>query len=190
MCTVYPVLACVVCYNTVPIIYLLNLQAAKAGPGLKGISYSSAETPAAFDFSDPPAPLSVPNDPTPSPPVTPTSVMNNSDASPMPSALAPSEPRQQEGASNSSDLSNLFEGLFDNPKAESAPGKSSSQPSPDQSLQVTIIERIIVTKQSMLDTPASSLSIRWQFWQLLGLSNLSAGIAANNLGAESFEAPA
>ncbi|KAL3161467.1 hypothetical protein ABBQ32_010349 [Trebouxia sp. C0010 RCD-2024] len=110
-------------------------QSSVKGPGLKGISYTlaSSDVPSAFNFSDPPSPLSVPKSRIPSPPVTPSTVMNNSSSSPMPSAIAPSQSRQPEGSSNDQGISNLFEGLFDSVGTESSPEKSSQVP--NQQLQ-------------------------------------------------------
>lgn len=109
----------------------VQLQSLIKGPGLKGIAYtlSSADVPSAFDFSNPPSPLSVPKDSTRSPPVNPGNVMNNSSSSPMPSALAPSQPKQQGGSSDEQEIPNPFAGLFDSITSESAPDKSSQVPS-------------------------------------------------------------
>lgn len=111
-------------------------QASKGGPGLRGVSYSLSETPSApaFNFSDPPEALSVPEDPTPSLPVDPGSVMNSSSASPMPSALAPLPTKQQEGAASEQEMANPFEGIFDTPKSESGPSNTSLE-APSQSFQ-------------------------------------------------------
>ena len=100
------------------------------------LSDESSSAPA-FDFSDPPPPLDTPQDPTPSPEINPGSVMNSSSSSPIPSALAPSEPRQQEGVTNGQDTPNPFEGLFDLPKTELAPGIAPAQ-GPSSSFQVCI----------------------------------------------------
>ncbi|DBA79659.1 hypothetical protein WJX77_000952 [Trebouxia sp. C0004] len=105
-------------------------QSSKTGPAFKRVSYvlsdESSSAPA-FDFSDPPPPLDTPQDPTPSPENKPGSVMNNSSSLPIPSALAPSQPRQQEGLTNSQDTSDPFKGLFEQPKTELAPGKAPAQ---------------------------------------------------------------
>lgn len=107
-------------------------QSTVKGPGLKGISYSM-DIASAFDFLDPPAPLSVPKDPTPSPPVNPSNVMNNSSSSPMPSALAPSQSRQQENSDGGEAIANPFAGLLDSINSEATPDKSPEVP--DQFLQ-------------------------------------------------------
>ena len=95
----------------------------------------------AFDFLDPPAPLSVPKDPTPSPPVNPSNVMNNSSSSPMPSALAPSQSRQQENSDGGEAIANPFAGLLDSINSEATPDKSPEVP--DQFLQVASIVPLV-----------------------------------------------
>lgn len=105
-----------------------NKQSTVKGPGLKGVSYS-VDLASAFDFLDPPAPLSVPKDSTPSPPVDPSNVMNNSSSSPMPSALAPSPSKQQEGSSGEESIGNPFAGLLDSITTESASDKASDKSS-------------------------------------------------------------
>ena len=61
--------------------------------------------------------------------------MNSSSSSPFPSALAPSQPRQQEGLADGLDTPDPFKGLFDLPKTELAPGKAPAQ-GPSSSFQV------------------------------------------------------
>ncbi|MCJ1242444.1 hypothetical protein MMC14_010452, partial [Varicellaria rhodocarpa] len=113
-----------------------RLQATR-GPGLKGVAYtiSDSDLPSAFNFSKPPPPLSVLKDTTPSPPVTPSTVMNSSSSSPLPSALAPSEPRQRGATSTGTNETNPFEGLFDSINMESTPKKASQVPK--QELEVS-----------------------------------------------------
>ena len=124
------------------------LQSTVKGPGLKGVSYSM-DIASVFDFLDPPAPLSVPKDRTPSPPVNPSNVMNSSSSSPMPSALAPSQSRQQEGSNGEEAIENPFAGLLESITSEAAPDKSSEVP--DQFLQVAFI--IWLVHPSTLDVP-------------------------------------
>ncbi|DBB04892.1 hypothetical protein WJX82_008844 [Trebouxia sp. C0006] len=112
-------------------------QSSKTGPAFKRVSYTlsddSSSAPA-FDFSDPPPALDTPQDPTPTPEINPGSVMNSSSSSPFPSALAPSQPRQQEGLADGLDTPDPFKGLFDLPKTELAPGKAPAQ-GPSSSFQ-------------------------------------------------------
>lgn len=103
---------------------------------MKGISYTM-DIASAFDFLDPPAPLSVPKDPTPSLPVNPSNVMNNSSSSPMPSAIAPAQARQSEGSDGGDTIPNPFAGLLDSVTSESTPDKSAEVP--DQFVQVPVI---------------------------------------------------
>ena len=73
--------------------------------------------------------------------------MNNSSSSPIPSALAPSQPEQQEAPSSGQDMPNPFAGLFDTPKLELAPGKAPAQ-GPSPGFQVRLQSRASACMQS------------------------------------------